>query len=779
MKKILYFLLSVILLATVSSQLHAQNIENVAEPTEETISSTQPKTVKAVEIRGNKTIGLAAILAKIKTRVSQEYIQSVISDDLKRIYNMGSFLDVSVDREEYEGGFKVIFFVVEKSIVEEISFSKIRYYKPVALKRKIKTKEGKFLDNKVLNDDVRTIKEMYAKKGLSLASVRVEKDEDELTKKTNIHFIIKEGERLKIKKINIMGNVSYPDKKIMRIIKTRADSLITSGYLKEEVLEADMSRIKSFYEREGYIDAVANFDYDKTAGTRLTVNINIEEGKRYYVETISVLNNKIISDQEILDMMEEIEVGGVFSRERLTIDLTNIRALYFDRGYIFANVDEAASLNPDTGKVEIKLSVSEGGLAYINKVKIQGNDRTRDMVIRRELRLYPGDKFDGAKLRRSKQRLRNLGYFEDVNYDIEDIPSRPDHKDLVVQVKEAKTGSFSFGGGYSTVDQVVGFVEIEQKNFDFANWPTFTGGGQNLVLRAESGSTRNNMRLSFTEPWLFDYPISGGFDAYITEREREQDVGYAYDERRVGGELRLGKRFGEYIAGGVTYRREDIKIGNFAEGVSADLLAEEGKNTVSSFSFSLSRDTRDSVFNPTTGWLIKGTTDVAGGILGGDKDFVRVTTRTSYNIPFKFNSVLEFRLRAGVIDAYGDSEAVPIFERFFAGGSRTIRGYDERKVGPLAATNDPIGGESILVGNIEYTIPVIEYIKLAVFIDSGNVWSKVQDFASGDYKSGAGLGLRIKTPIGPVNLDYGYPLNDEPGEEERSGKFYFSVSRGF
>ena len=198
-----------------------------------------------------------------------------------------------------------------------------------------------------------------------------------------------------------------------------------------------------------------------------------------------------------------------------------------------------------------------------------------------------------------------------------------------------------------------------------------------------------------------------------------------------------------------------------------------------SFSFSLSRDTRDSVFNPTTGWLIKGTTDVAGGILGGDKDFVRVTTRTSYNIPFKFNSVLEFRLRAGVIDAYGDSEAVPIFERFFAGGSRTIRGYDERKVGPLAATNDPIGGESILVGNIEYTIPVIEYIKLAVFIDSGNVWSKVQDFASGDYKSGAGLGLRIKTPIGPVNLDYGYPLNDEPGEEERSGKFYFSVSRGF
>ena len=199
--------------------------------------------------------------------------------------------------------------------------------------------------------------------------------------------------------------------------------------------------------------------------------------------------------------------------------------------------------------------------------------------------------------------------------------------------------------------------------------------------------------------------------------------------------------------------------------------------------FSLTHDYTDSVYNPTKGWVLSNGFDVAGGPLAGDKDFWRFQTKGSYYVPVKIRStgtVLELRGRAGVVKPYGDSDKVPIFERFFAGGSRTIRGYNERKVGPLdSITNDPIGGEAMLVGNIEYTIPIIEIIKVAAFFDVGNVWARASDFGAGDFKSGAGFGLRVKTPIGPVNLDYGYPLNDEPGEESRSGKFYFSVSRGF
>lgn len=761
--------------------------ETIAEdPVEEAVEpgplSANAKVVKSIEVIGNKSIGVAAILSKIKTRVGQEYIENVVSDDLKRLYNTGYFFDVKVDKKDVEGGYKVIINLVEKPIVEDITFSKLRYFNKRSLETKMKTKKGKFLDNKSLKDDINTIQEMYAKKGLSQAKVEVETFNDETTNKASLHFIVREGYRVKVKTINVVGNIAYSDRKIIRVIKARPAWLFNSGHLKEDVLEEDMDRIKAFYEQNGYIDAKANYTLDYLNQGRVVINITIEEGKRYYVGDLTIAGNSIASEHEIKAAMTTIKPGNIFSRAKLEEDVNNIQTMYFDMGRIFAKVNESTSLNNENGRVDVKLDVEEGGLAYIDKIKIQGNTNTRDIVIRRELRMYPGDQFDGKKLRRSKERLRNLGYFEDVGFDIEDTKN-PEMKNLVVQVKEAKTGSFSFGGGYSTVDQLVGFVEIEQKNFDITNWPRFTGGGQDLLLRAEAGSTRRNLQLSFTEPWLFDYPIAGGFDAYHLQRDKERDVGYAYDEKRVGGTLRLGKQISEYISAGMSYNLQNIKISNMDSGVSADLAAEEGENVVSTLGFTLNHDYTDSVYNPTKGWVWNNGVDFAGGPLAGDKDFYRVQTKGSYYVPIKIRStgtVLELRGRAGIVKAYGDSDKVPIFERFFAGGARTIRGYDERKVGPLdSATNDPVGGEAMLVGNIEYTIPVVEIIKLATFLDVGNVWSKASDFGSGNYKAGVGFGLRVKTPIGPVNLDYGYPLNDEPGEEGRSGKFYFSVSRGF
>ncbi len=742
----------------------------------------QSKVVKGIEVIGNKSIGVAAILSKIKTRVGQAYIENVISDDLKRLYNTGYFFDVKVDKKEEDGGYKVIINLVEKPIVEEITFSKLRYFNKRSLETKMKTKKGKFLDNKSLKDDINTIQEMYAKKGLSQAKVEVETFNDETTNKTSLHFIVREGYRVKVKTINILGNIAYSDRKIIRVIKSRRAWLFNSGHLKEDVLEEDMDRVKAFYEQNGYIDAKANYTVDYLNQGRVVINITLEEGKRYYVGDLIIAGNSIATEHEVKAAMTTIKPGNIFSRAKLDEDVNSIQTMYFDIGRIFAKVNESTSLNNENGRVDVRLDIVEGGLAYIDKIKVQGNTNTRDIVIRRELRMYPGDQFDGKKLRRSKERLRNLGYFEDVGFDIEDTKN-PEMKNLIVQVKEAKTGSFSFGGGYSTVDQLVGFVEIEQKNFDITNWPRFTGGGQDLLLRAEAGSTRRNLQLSFTEPWLFDYPISGGFDAYHLQRDKERDVGYAYDEKRIGGTLRLGKQISEYISAGVSYNLQNIKISNMDSNVSADLAAEEGKNTVSTMGFSLTHDYTDSVYNPTKGWVLSNGFDVAGGPLAGDKDFWRFQTKGSYYVPVKIRStgtVLELRGRAGVVKPYGDSDKVPIFERFFAGGSRTIRGYNERKVGPLdSITNDPIGGEAMLVGNIEYTIPIIEIIKVAAFFDVGNVWARASDFGAGDFKSGAGFGLRVKTPIGPVNLDYGYPLNDEPGEESRSGKFYFSVSRGF
>ncbi len=774
-RSIFIFIFFTVALVQVSSA-QAQGVE---APASTDVSTVQSLFVKAIEIKGNKTISVSAILAKIKTRVGQEYIQSIASDDLKRLYNTGYFSDVRVDHEDHAGGVKVIFYIEEKPVIDKITFSKLRYFSAKTLRKKIKTQEGRFLDNKLLKDDEDTIKELYAKKGLTLVEIETQILKDQTNDKASVHLIIREGYRVRILRINVEGNVQFKNKQLIRVIKTRPKGLFTSGHLNEETLEEDIERIRAFYEQRGFVDVVVQHSLEELPNGFRNINIRVTEGKQYRVGHIAVMGNTIIAEQDILKAMEHIKVDSVFSRDQLGVDIAAIRTLYFDQGYIFADVEDTTSINPDTGKVEIRLDLREGEVAYINKIKIQGNTRTRDIVIRRELRINPGERFDGGKLKRSKERLNNLEYFEDVGYDIEDTDQN-DRKDLIVQVKEAKTGSLSFGGGFSTVEQLIGFVEIEQRNFDFTNWPIFTGGGQNLKLRAETGSLRNNLFLSFTEPWMFDYPISGGFDAFRTERSRERDIGYAYSEQRIGGNIRFGKQFSDYLTGRMTYRREAVTIEDLESNVSADLLAEQGTNAVSAIGTTLTWDSTDNLYNPTKGWIIGGGTDIAGSFLGGDKDFYRIEGRTAYYFPFKFKSVLELRLRTGIVDAYGDTKKVPIFERFFAGGARTIRGYNERRVGPLdPITEDPIGGESILIGNVEYTIPLINFVKLAAFIDSGGVWPAISKYGKGDIRTGTGVGLRVKTPIGPINLDYGYPLNDEPGEDTRSGKFYFSVSRGF
>jgi len=341
-----------------------------------------------------------------------------------------------------------------------------------------------------------------------------------------------------------------------------------------------------------------------------------------------------------------------------------------------------------SNKVNIVYNIVENNITYVDKIKIRGNVKTRDLVIRREMRIKPGERFDGEKLRRSKERLQNLGFFEDISYDTEDSDV-PDRKDLVVDVKETKTGAFSFGGGYSTVDKLVGFVEVEQKNFDWKNFPYFTGAGQDLKFRASFGSLSQGYDLSFTEPWIFDYPVSFGFDLYKRTHERDSDVGYGYDENVTGGDLRLGKELSEYVKGNLTYRNETIDVGDVSDTASQDLRDESGVNTISSMEFGLSYDSRNNIFDPLKGDYLSGLWSVAGGPLLGDKDFWKFFGRASHYTPLFHASVIETRVRAGLADSYGDSKKVPIYERFFTGGADSIRGYRERKIGPLYVSNDP------------------------------------------------------------------------------------------
>ena len=691
---------------------------------------------------------------------------------------------MSVSVEDIQDGVGIIFTVIEKAPLAKIIFIGNKVFNSKRLESAVGSKLKEFADERKLKKDADSIKELYEKKGYPWANVTYKIEVDEIGASSSAMFIIDEGARAVVKIINIIGNTAFSDKRISKIIKSKTAGFFRSGVYKKEVLEDDMERIKNFYKQAGYLDVKPAYELifqEKARRKWIELVVRIEEGRKYVTGNIKVAGNIVFSEEELKALLK-MKPGSTFTEEGLHADVGGVQEHYFDKGYIMARVRPDTLLNMETDRVDITYTLTEGEVAYVNKINVRGNTKTRDVVIRRELRIKPGERYDGVKLRRSKERLYNLGYFEDITFDTEET-DEPNKRDMVVDVKETKTGEFSFGGGFSSIDKLIGFVEIEQKNFDILNFPTFTGDGQDLRLRGEFGSTRKNYLLSWTEPWIFDQPISFGFDLYASEHDKSSSTGYAYDETRQGGDIRFGKEFSEVLRGDLTYRIENVDISNLDENVSQTLKDEEGENTISSAIAQLTKDTTDNKFNPVKGSILTGSIEVAGGPFGGDKDFAKFFSSISrYSTIGPF--VLELKLRDGVATTYsGKNGTVPVYERFFAGGTYTIRGYKERDIGPKDQSGDSIGGGTLAIANIELTAPIIENLKGAFFIDAGNVWPVPDSnpkggIASGGVRVGVGVGVRIKTPIGPVKLDYGFPVN--PSEDQSdTGRIHFSMSRGF
>ncbi|MFH1189284.1 MAG: outer membrane protein assembly factor BamA [Candidatus Omnitrophota bacterium] len=740
--------------------------------------TSEGKTITAVKVENNKAISAEIILSKVKTKAGDPFNQEVINEDLKRLYATDYFTDVSVDVRETAGGVEAIFLVEEKSVIEDIDFKGNAAFKAPKLKSLLKSKPNEMLNLAVLAQDVAEIRDFYSKKGYPFAEVKYEINVDKDTGKARVTITIDEKTRVKVTAIEISGNKAIKTGEIRKVLSTKPAWLFNPGVFKDEVLQEDLERIKSLYDDIGYLDAETVPDLQYSAdGQTLKIVISVKENKQYMVGDIKITGDLVLPEKDVRSRIT-LKSGKPFSNRALRQDSSEIKQLYYNHGYMNAIVDVERNFNDATGNIDIAFNIDGKEPVYVGMINIHGNMKTREIVVRRELRIYPGEKFNGDKIKRSKERLYNLGYFENVSFDTEPTET-PDIQNLIVTVKETKTGEFSFGGGYSSVDMLVGFVEITQRNFDIMNFPTFTGGGQNLTIKAELGMVRSDYNISWTDPWIFGMPYAFGFDLYRAAHARKNDIGWAYDETRTGGDVRLGKDFTDEIRGLLTYRLENVKISNLADSATEELSKEVGSNYISSMTFDLTYDTRDNIFVPTSGFIVNGSIEDAGGIFFGDRDYVKGTGMAAYYHSFFEKVVLELKARGGIAGAYGDSDEVPIYERFFAGGANTIRGYRERRIGPRAS-DQSIGGDSIIVVNAEATFPLYEKIlKGAVFYDFGNVWAKSGDFlVGGDYKSGAGVGLRVKTPIGPVKLDYGFPLVNNY-DDEKNGEFYFSMSRGF
>ncbi|MFH1836607.1 MAG: outer membrane protein assembly factor BamA [Candidatus Omnitrophota bacterium] len=747
---------------------------------ERVLAQSEGGKIRDIKIKGNNAVSTPTILSRLKLKAGDVFEESALNKELKRLYATGFFSDVFVETEEGADGIIVTFSVIEKPIIKGVEFRGNAKIKDSKLEKKISIKTGDLLDFNVLNQDIAEIRNAYTEQGYKFVNVDYDMKSDKELGTAVVVFIVDEGRALKIKAIEIEGNTNISDNEIRKYMSTKAAWwFINKGVYDEDEFQSDLERIRNVYMSKGFLDArLTSREEFSDDGNMVTLTAVVDEGKKYLIGKKEITGELSFPQQEIEDVIS-IRDGDPFDYGKIKEDLDKLRTFYYDKGYMNAEVDLSHKYDPKTDRMNLEYKIVSHEEISVGKINVIGNTKTRDKVIRRELRVYPGEKYEGVQLKKSKERIYDLGYFEDVYF--ETIPTDdPTVKDLDVTVKETKTGEFSFGGGYSSVDSFIGFAQVRQRNFDILNFPTFTGAGQDLVIRGEMGSTRTNYLLSWTDPWIMGLPYLFGFDVYREEHNKSGTSGYDYDETRTGGALRLGKDITDELGVGLKYNLEEVKISDLPSDYTEDLKDEEGTNMISRLTGSVQYDTRDNKYSPTKGWLSGASLENAGGFLGGDKDFVKIYTYASYYHSLYENIVLELKGRSGVVEAYGNSEKVPIYERFFSGGATTIRGYAQRAVGPRDQAGHYIGGEGMVVGNAEVIFPVFKkLIKGAVFYDVGNVTENAGDiFSDSSYKMATGVGVRVKTPIGPLKLDYGYPLSDNY-EDKKEGQFWFSVSHGF
>jgi len=739
--------------------------------------------VLSVEVQGTRTIAKETCLARIQTKPGMPYTDSVVSEDIRRLYALGYFTDVRIETESLPEGLRVVFVVKEKPVIGPIELEGNRRLRTERVVELLDLNAGDLYDSRNLKTGVDHVIAEYRRKGYSQAEVVTTTSVDEPANAVTIYVVIDEGPRMRIKQVLIEGNLAFSDRRVRKLLKTKRKHLFAAGVYDEQTLSEDLERIRSFYRKAGFQDiAVDNEVVADPSGEGLLVMLSLSEGLQHRVGEVAITGTVLFPERELRQLLT-LKPGAVYHTEGLQDDLRAIKQYYGDRGYINAQVSPETQLDDATKRVNLTYRIVENEMAYVDRIEIRGNLRTKDVVIRRELRIHPSEPFDGKKIRRSIERLYNLGFFEEVNVDTHPT-TRPNHEDLVVEVKEAKTGSFSFGGGFSSVDRIVGLVELEQRNFDLRNFPTFVGAGQDLRFRVEIGSVRRFFDLSFTEPWIAGLPLSFGVDAFNRTRLRSRNLGLAFEEERRGGGVRFGKEFTETFRLDVGYQLSRTEISDVVAEASQDLKAEQGRNDISVGGITLTWDTRDSRFDPTRGLFAFSSADLAGGILAGDKEFYRLQGGVSVYLPHFNRFVFESRLRAGVVNEYSDTAEVPIFERFFAGGANTIRGFRERRVGPRdPSSDDPIGGEAMLIGTLEEVVTIVKdergkpILKGAAFYDVGNVWRRVDEFGE-SLKSGVGVGIRVTTPIGPVRVDVGFPLS-RVADEKREPRVHFNISRSF
>jgi outer membrane protein insertion porin family len=496
----------------------------------------------------------------------------------------------------------------------------------------------------------------------------------------------------------------------------------------------------------------------------------INEGARYDVAEVAMDGLTVFTPAELAPALKTI-AGFPYSGTEVSDDEKMIGDYYGSRGYADAKV-QTSIVPAGANQVKVVYRVEEGDKSYVRKVNISGNAITQDRVIRRELPIYPGDEVNTVRMEAGQNRLKNMGYFSTVDVRTLDT-EQAGFKDIDVNVVEQSTGTVNFGAGFSSIDSLVGFLDLTQTNFNIGG-NGYRGAGQRFNMGLKYGTRRRDFQLSFTEPWFMGQKLAFTTELFYRDLFFLSDV---FDQQDIGGSLSWRKPLGEHSYAELAYTMKNVKIHNIDQNASDEIKLEEGNYLQSKIDLSWVHDTRDSVYITRKGHKLEVGTMMSGGFLGGDADVYgfNLTGMQFFNLPWDTIFSIEGSFRT--VNSWGDGDRVPIFERLFLGGANNLRGFDFRDVGPKDGTGEPLGGLSSAYASFEYTFPIVEKVRGAFFYDVGMVSGDSFDWG-GDINSNVGVGLRLFLPIGPIRVDFGVPVQADEFNDN-SGQFQFNVGYKF
>ncbi|QTN33338.1 outer membrane protein assembly factor BamA [Akkermansiaceae bacterium] len=761
-------LFALALFAAFAGQLHAQDFEgkNITEV--------------AIRYRGAKTVDEARIRNLMSTKAGSQYRAERLDNDIKTLFESGLIDDVRFLAESVGGGVRVIADVLTRPAVNGVGFVGNTIFSDQKLAKETKLKSGGAMGDAEILEARRNIEKYYQGYGYPDVLVSHRTQATGQPGLSDLIFVIDEGAKNEVRKIRFEGNSVFTSKELRKEMKTKPKGwfswLTKSGRFESYQLDEDLDAVLDYYRDRGYLRASSpGIRRDPVGDGRVDLVVPINEGEKYTVDGVSFGRMTVFKAEELYPSMKLVG-GDAYSSSEMRDDIKTIRSFYGSRGYADAVVSpDIKDAGPN--KVTIKYQVSEGSRYKVGKVNIQGNTKTKDKVIRREVPLKPGDWFNTVELETTKARLENLQYFGSV--EASGTPGGGGYRDVDILVEERNTGSVGVGIGFSTDANIVGFLSLEQTNFDLFNPWAFTGGGQRFGMNLRLGTEQTDFSVSLVEPWFLDRRLSLGGELFFRQNQFFSDV---YEQTNAGGAIYVRKPLTEKSSLKLEYRLEQVGI-DVDAGATAFFKANvtDGDFIRSAVTASYLYDNRDSTIEPRKGERFDISLGMAGGIFGGDVDIINFSALGSKYWNLKWDTILSVNGELAFVDAINGT--VPVFDRLFLGGGRTMRGFEFRDIGGprdngAGGSGEVVGGQSLGFLSVEYTVPIIDTVRAAVFYDIGFVNDGSWDLSPGDVYSDIGLGFRLKLPISPIPLalDYAVPVSSPDNAADKGGQFNFYLN---